>query len=159
MKTHLFVDDYLIDSLEYVKRVWHRPERHPDNTILTGTEPWDRWFIEVDRRPALYDEETREFKMWDLASLSDEAISGGHRYKVCYAVSEDGTRWDRPTLGFVEWDGSRQNNILPSGETWMRRCNVIKDPIDSDPDRRFKMTYVDVIGGGTVGGEGRCAAR
>src|SRR5262249_25348338 len=35
---------------------------------------------------------------------------------------------------------------LPWGENWMRRPNVVRDPRDPDPARRYKMTYVDVIG-------------
>ena len=35
--------------------------------------------------------------------------------------------------------------MLPRGTTGMRRANVIKDPRDPDPNRRFKMTYVDIF--------------
>src|SRR5207248_600929 len=45
---------------------------------------------------------------------------------------------------------SRENNILRWGENWMRRANVIKDTRDPDPERNYKMTYVDVIGGRTA---------
>ena len=50
----------------------------------------------------------------------------------------------------MEWEGSRHNNILPWGENWMRRPNVMIDPADPDPGRRYKMTFVDVIGGRTA---------
>jgi hypothetical protein len=144
-RTQLFVDDFAIASHENLTRVVRQPDRHPANPVLTGTEPWEKWLVEVDGRPALYDEETGEFRLWYLAPLSDKAAPTGTRYKVCYATSKDGVRWNRPNLGQVEWAGSRDNNILPWGENWMRRANVIKDAHDPDPERRFKMTYVDVL--------------
>src|SRR5581483_10099298 len=30
---------------------------------------------------------------------------------------------------------------------WMRRVNIIEDPRDPNPARRFKMIYADIIGG------------
>jgi len=68
-------------------------------------------------------------------------------YRVCYATSTDGIHWIRPDLGLVEWQGSRHNNLLNGGQHWMRRPNVIIDTRDTDPKRRFKMTYVDLIDG------------
>lgn len=146
----LLIDDYVIASTENLTRVMHRPRRHPNNPILTGTEPWERWMIEVDGRPVIYDEEAGEFKMYYVAPLSDPAAPTGTRYKTCLAISKDGIHWRRPELGQVEWEGTSRNNILRWGENWMRRPNVIRDPQDPDPNRRFKMTYVDVIGGETA---------
>jgi hypothetical protein len=88
--------------------------------------------------------------MYYVAPELDPSAPGGERYKTCLALSRDGLRWERPDLGQVAWRGSTRNNILPRGETWMRRPNVIRDPGDPDPARRYKMTYVDVIGGRTA---------
>ena len=98
----------------------------------------------------LYDEESREFKMWYGTYLSDKAAPSGLRYRVCYATSKDGIHWVRPDLGEVEWEGSRKNNLIKWGVQWMRRPNVIKDLHDPDPSRRYKMTYVDVFDGKTA---------
>src|SRR2546425_10321629 len=146
----LLFDDYVVGSLENVRRVLHHPERHRGNPILTGTEPWEKWVVEVYGRAVLYDEAAQEFKMWYGAHLSDPNYPTGIRYKICYAVSKDGIRWARPSLGQVEWEGSRQNNILKGGENWIRRPNIIEDLQERDPGRRFKMTYVDMIGGRTA---------
>ena len=146
----LFIDDFVIDSLNNLTKTVHHPERYHENPVLTGTEPWERWLLEVNGRPVLYDEETQEFKMWYGAHLIDRTAPSHTRFKVCYAVSKDAVHWTRPNLGQVEWEGSGNNNILKWGENWMRRPNVIKDLQDPDPDRRFKMTYVDVIGGRTA---------
>jgi len=142
----LFIDDYIVGSNAGLTRIFHAPERRAA-LILEGTEPWEKWTIELNGRSVLYDPEARQFKMWYLSSLNDPRAHRGVQYKVCYAVSSDGIRWTRPDLGLVEWQGSRRNNILPWGEHWMRRPNVMIDPGDSDPTRRYKMLYTDVVGG------------
>jgi hypothetical protein len=146
----LFIDDYVIGSVKDLRRKVHEPRRYEQNPILTGTKSWEKWLIGVNGRPMLYDEETREFKMWYGSYLSDKAAPSGLRYRVCYATSKDGIHWVRPDLGEVEWEGSRKNNLIKWGVQWMRRPNVIKDLHDPDPSRRYKMTYVDVFDGKTA---------
>ena len=143
----LFIDNFIIESVRNLKRVLHQPVRQPGNPILTGTEKWERWLIGVNGRAVIYDDETKQFKMWYGAYSDDPAMPHGQGYRVLYAVSKDGIDWTRPNLGQVEWQGSRKNNILSWGNNWMRRPNVIKDTQDRDPGRRYKMTYVDVIDG------------
>jgi hypothetical protein len=146
----LFLDDEAVERVDGLERVYHRPERHAGNPILTGTEPWEKWMIELNGRPIVHDARARQLRMYYGAHLSNPAAPEGIRYKVCLALSEDGVHWRRPNLGLVEWEGSRANNILPWGESWMRRPNVILDEHDPDPARRYKMTFVDVIGGRTA---------
>jgi len=146
----LFLDDFVVQSLQNMSRVVHHPKRYPGNPVLTGTEGWEKWLLEVNGRPVLYDEETQQFRMYYGANLDDPTAPSGTRYKVCYAVSKDGIHWTRVPLGQVEWEGSRANNILKWGENWMRRPNVILDAADPDLSRRFKMTYVDIIEGQSV---------
>jgi hypothetical protein len=40
---------------------------------------------------------------------------GSHPPQVCYAESKDGIHWTKPTLGLVEFGGSKQNNIVWAG--------------------------------------------
>ncbi|MCI0723391.1 MAG: hypothetical protein L0338_31175, partial [Acidobacteria bacterium] len=137
---YLFVDNSILQSVKNLKRVLHRPQPYPGNPIMMGTETWERWLIGVNGRAAIYDEETKEFKMWYGAYSSDSGMPMGQGYRVCYAVSKDGVHWTKPVLGQVNWEGSKKNNILGWGENWMRRPNVIKDSHEPDPNRRFKMT-------------------
>lgn len=60
--------------------------------------------------------------------------------RVCYATSRDGFRWEKPALGLVEYAGSTSNNLvdLDFGGRVMS-CNVLYEPDDPDPARRFKM--------------------
>jgi hypothetical protein len=146
----LFIDDHVIESRSGLDRIMHTPQRHPSNPVLIGERPWEKWVVEVDGRPMVYDDQTRELRMYYVAPLHDPSAPGKIRYKTCLVVSQDGVRWERLDLGLVDWEGSRHNNILPWGENWMRRPNVIIDPADPDPGRRYKMTFVDVIGGRTA---------
>ena len=146
-RKQLFIDDHAVESTEGVTRRLHRLERHPGNPVLVGDRPWERWLVSPNGRAVLFDPETGEFKMWYMASHMEEGAPGGFRYKVAYAVSQDGAHWTKPNLGQVDWEGSRDNNLIPRGVNWMRRANVIKDLRDPDPRRRFKMTYVDVFDG------------
>lgn len=61
---------------------------------------------------------------------------------LCYARSKDGVTWEKPSLGLVEYRGSRQNNIcvLDQPTLWSTAA-VVYDPEDPDPARRFKIAY------------------
>ena len=39
-----------------------------------------------------------------------------HPRYICYAESTDGINWTRPTLGLVEFEGSKNNNIIMPAE-------------------------------------------
>jgi hypothetical protein len=76
-----------------------------------------------------------EYRMW---------YSGfdGKARQVCYAVSKNGTEWTKPKLGFVDYNGSKDNNLCAiDGEQAMKGMInlVLHDPEDPDPERRFKM--------------------
>lgn len=143
----LFVDDHIIESRYQLEKTFHQPDRFAGNPIFIGEKPWEKWTVEVNGRPVVYDEESREFKMYYIAALHMPSAPKGILYQTCYAVSRDGIQWHRPSLRQVERDGSRENNIVGAGESWMRRANVIIDSSDPDRSRRYKMTFVDVIDG------------
>ena len=55
---------------------------------------------------------------------------------VAYAVSEDGYRWTRPTLGIIEHNGSKDNNLVTDVGGDMLKA-VFEDP-SAPPEQRFK---------------------
>jgi len=57
---------------------------------------------------------------------------------VCYAVSADGIRWEKPELGITEFRGDLKNNIVFRGP---HGAGVFKDLRASDADRRYKMFF------------------
>lgn len=79
-----------------------------------------------------------EFHMWYLGHPQENP----DRIRLCYAVSKDGKNWQKPSLGLVEYKGTRQNNLVAlevPGD--IMSCNVIYEPQDPDPSRRFKIFY------------------
>ena len=77
-----------------------------------------------------------ELRMWYLGRGKPEHGP----LRVCYATSRDGFRWEKPALGLVNYAGSTSNNLvdLDFGGRVMS-CNVLYEPDDPDPARRFKM--------------------
>ena len=61
---------------------------------------------------------------------------------LAYAVSEDGLNWEKPILNLVEDQGSKSNNLLFPFLRWSAGHGVIKDPLETDPDRRYKVLFM-----------------
>ena len=168
----LFLDDYIVDSLDGVIRRYHRPIRSIDKPVLGATAPWEINSIGpfLFGGTVIYDEEDHIFKMWYRLDEPLEKAPEGMRevvaedgsitrrnwiehaglFKAAYATSTDGINWDRPILGVTEYQGSKINNILPSGtggKSIIRRPAIIKDYLEADPARKYKMAYVDNVNG------------
>ena len=160
----LFIDDYIVDSNEGVHRQFHRPTRYDRNPVVQADMPWeqDGNGVYLYGGTVIYDEEERIFKMWYRASsekrlgspkqyqkLRKQTEKSGS-YKALYATSKDGLDWEKIPLGLTNYEGSKKNNILPPAEGTMeqiRRPNLIKDYLDDDPNRRYKIAYMDNIDG------------
>ena len=48
-----------------------------------------------------------ELRMWYVGISEKDA-----KPRVCYAVSKDGIKWEKPALGLVEFAGNTQNNLV-----------------------------------------------
>jgi hypothetical protein len=149
-KKQLFLDDFLIASMNNVKRQVHPARKHPRNPIMGPTEPWEGNVV-----------------------YAGSVIQDGSRYRmwyggnpgVAYAESTDGLRWTKPVFDFFKADGRKTNGLLqifgnaaqdekakadyaagvPNVIPFFRTPhNVIKDPRDPDASRRYKMPYLSV---------------
>ncbi|HTX54488.1 MAG TPA: hypothetical protein VMD08_13850 [Candidatus Baltobacteraceae bacterium] len=82
-------------------------------------------------------------KPWESGSVIFKTVlRNGDRYQAwgkcepggdCYFESKDGVHWERPALGQVEFNGSRDNNLLKPGPTGQ----VFIDP-HAPPEERYK---------------------
>ena len=128
---HLFLDDDDVqDHPGFLRKVQH-PQRLQD-PVLEPDRPWEGESAEV-WGSVLYDDEEGIFKMWY------RVFDGTPR---CYATSKDGVSWDKPDLGVVSFDGSTANNIVypPPGDVHdLSIWGVIKDPLEQDESRRYKL--------------------
>lgn len=121
-KRQLFVDNYIVDHMENLQKVLHQPVKYAGNPVLTADQSWE---VQVAWVNVLKDEEDGLFKTWYLTPTG-----------LCYAISKDGIRWEKPILNVVEYKGSKANGlVLPS--PGMDSPTVLKDPLAKDPDRRY----------------------
>ena len=135
----LFVDDFLIQETTLVRR-FHAASYVPGNPVLRPTTPVERFDEVADRtgrRPnpaamvfsdgVFYDSRDRLFKMWYM---------GGYSGKICYAISDDGIEWRRPSLDVVPGTNVVLNVIRDSSTVWL-------DHGERDPKQRFKLGFFD----------------
>ena len=128
----LFVDDYLVAEMAGVRRVLNPVVKHPGNPLIVSDRPWEGVDVYV-YGTVLYDETEQVFKMW---------YTSWRPGIVCYAVSKDGVRWEKPMLDISARGRSAPSNIVrrdgipPKHEDYV--YGVILQPSDPDPSRRYK---------------------
>ena len=138
-RLELFVDDYLIDRATGADLTLHRPTAQ--EVVLRYDRPWEGNscnYITVFRDGDLY-------RMYYRALHVDFSQSTFRQRPevICYAESEDGVHWDRPSLGLVEFEGSKSNNILLEGSLGTHSFSPFKDGNpDCEPDATYKAVGV-----------------
>ncbi len=108
-KLELFVDNYLIDSMSGAELRLHPPT--PAETVLTFDKPWEG--RHVGYVTVIPDGDI--FRLY-YRGLPTDGGDGTNAETTCYAESRDGLSFTRPNLGIYEIGGSRDNNVILSGE-------------------------------------------
>jgi hypothetical protein len=125
----LFIDEQLIAASNNVSLSMNPPLKTGEANLI-AEHPWESFYA-GGWNTVIEDEGI--YKMWyDAASISD-ALSARQRDGrfVCYATSNDGINWQKPWLGLVEFEGSKDNNILMRDTTGA----VFLDPHKSGGER------------------------
>ena len=155
----LFIDSYIIQSLKNARQVLNPAEKHPEGPVLRADQPWEGALTGPSR--VIYEEDEGIFRMWYRTTKRYFAKKGGEmttyswegdrtvrstvetpfsydltddEWLTCYAVSRDGVSWEKPNLGRVEFNGSKENNIV-SKESLVP---LFKDHHETDPSKRYK---------------------
>ena len=125
----LFLDDDGIAEIHNLTRAMHRPVKK--GAVIKPDQPWETG-LQTRSMPA-WDEKEGVFRLWMITSTPVKDFGG-----TTYAESKDGMNWTKPILHQLEYPGkgSKENNFL-SIETGMME-NVVRDPDDPDPSRRYK---------------------
>jgi hypothetical protein len=152
-KRYLFLDSRVVERIENAVVRVGRVRKDPRNPLFGEEKPWearfDNLYANVVREP-----HTGLYRCWYSPFIVDEAVRtipraerNRKRYRalkremgVCYAESEDGFKWTKPSLGLVEFDGSRGNNLVCRGP---HGAGVFRDARERDPARRYKMFFQD----------------
>jgi hypothetical protein len=144
----LFLDDVEIESLHGLSRELGHPDKHPNNPVLRCERPWEMLGVQT-YGTVIHDVDEGLFKIWYLthAGPSDETVmvDGIERLAnmtlLGYATSRDGLTWDRPALGQVDFEGSRENNILRIGNVNVEGASILLQPREEDPSSKYKAFY------------------
>lgn len=132
-RRELFLDDHVLESLEGAERRLHHPVAR--EVVLRADEPWEgnvcAYFTVFP--------DGKIFRMY-YRGLQIDPSSGkrAHEEVVCYAESDDGIHWRKPRLGLVEFDGSKENNIVWDGLGSHDFTPFRDTRPDCPPDARYK---------------------
>jgi len=134
-----FVDHHLIDRLEGTSLRLHAP--HYAGVALPFNDAWDRdasGYATILEDNGLY----RLYYRGGPRDASAGKSEGSTSY-FCYAESRDGITWVKPKLGLVEFEGSKENNILlapaPKEDPWTQSISPFLDSRPGVPaDERYK---------------------
>ncbi len=153
----------VIERAKGFERRMHLPVKHPGNPLLKSDRPWESGAVFVNGGPAvIWDDKEKLFKIWYFTYNVSRGAAGGQvpgpgmirdnlhasaeggwveSFIPSVANSMDGLHWEKPVLG-IERGDSKANNLLdwpaqvPQGGT-----NILFDPRDLDPRRRYKSLF------------------
>lgn len=103
------IDDYLIETANGVAICLHAPT--PRELAIVHDRPWEGnvcCYHTVFQDGDLY-------RMYYRGTHHDIKANKVSQEVTCYAESKDGVHWGKPDLGLVDFNGSKQNNIIWSG--------------------------------------------
>ena len=151
-----FFDDGIVESVQNVTRTIHRPVKAAENPLLVKDRPWEHvpYFGSADF-VVWRDADTGQFRClytdWDfdrekLAETGGTCMDWGITLdRQLYARSDEGLRWEKPAMG-VETFAGQDTNVVFGGESdgtvW--NLTLLDDPLESDPERRYKALYSHV---------------
>ena len=72
-----------------------------------------------------------------VAKLFHGSYDGDKKKHFALAVSRDGIHWERPGLGLTEYQGNKENNLLPLEAV---EASVFLDP-RAPADKRYRLLY------------------
>ncbi len=129
----LFVDDHWIARIDGATRRLQSPI--PRESVLRGDRPWDhdsvafmRTFQDGDR-----------YRAWYRCDAVSAPEVMNPRWSA-YTESQDGIHWEKPDLGIIEFEGSRDNNLV-----WMGPGANMAPFRDDNPDAPDEQRYKAVV--------------
>ncbi len=102
-RRQVFIDGRFLATSSNVELVVHPPRKTGEQTLIAD-QPWEKpWERSIGTNATIH-------KVGDVYHLWYPAGPG-----LCYARSNDGIHFEKPKLGLIEFEGSRDNNIVVGG--------------------------------------------
>jgi len=147
---YLVLDSRIIDKKDNVELTVGYAHKDKNNPLFQEDKAWEPRF-DNPYCSVIYDEEAETYKCWysifiksDYEATPSEKRAwlkwheGRRGFGVCYATSQDGIHWEKPELGLIDFNGSKQNNIVLK---FTHGVAVIKDLRETDPQKRYKAIH------------------
>jgi len=149
-RLELFVDEYLIESMNGLTRKLHSPQ--PQDVAIRFDRPWEGWTshcVTVFPDGDLYRMYYRGQPMWGTFADFPECFGAA---VTCYAESRDGIHWTRPELDifageFVDRYGKPYAITAPNNIVWIGQGKQVNStdnfvPFkDTNPDCKPEARY------------------
>lgn len=147
---YLLLDSRVVLKTQNARLSVGKVQKHFANPLMAEDKPWEVRFDNLYAN-VLFDPVASLYQCWYSPFIVDHSSKGmslekrhtvkyrpppGREMGVCYAVSRDGLRWEKPDLGLVEFNGSKSNNLVLRGP---HGAGVIRDEAEGDLQRRYKM--------------------
>jgi len=108
----LLMDHHVVDDAWNCRRTVHEPKRYSDEPVIAPEKPWEG--IGPGSGQVWRDPDTGTVRLLAAAHHPRHYLpEKKHKTGVgVYYESADGIHWERPNLGLIEFDGSRENNLV-----------------------------------------------
>ncbi len=98
---HLFLDPAFLEKSENVSLRVNQPQRR--DLVIRADKPWENLMISFYLTMI---DEGDKLRLWYICRDKK------NQPNVAYAESKDGLNWVKPSLGIVEYEGSKENNLV-----------------------------------------------
>ena len=129
----LFVDDFWIAEANGVQRRLHQPARR--EVAIAAEHPWERGGVSY--MVAFQDGD--RFRAWYRCDL-EMPPRGQRQPLIAYAESDDGINWQKPQLGLIHFQGSKDNNLV-----WAGPGNNMAPFLDGNPNVPANERYKAIV--------------
>lgn len=138
-RRQVFIDNKFMNVSKGVELMVHQPQKTGEFTIKPE-HPWESGGIGPYSSVLKID---NTYHMW-YHSMSTTQWDTGHGCgAICYARSSDGINWVKPALGLIEYEGSRENNIVighgAAGKTIGQDGGMVFYDPKAPDNQRFKL--------------------
>ncbi|MFI4876249.1 MAG: hypothetical protein ACIALR_12950 [Blastopirellula sp. JB062] len=105
-RRELFVDSYLIDSLDKAELFLHEP--HDEGIVYRFDKPWEGRF---SLYTTIIHADEGKYQLF-YRGVPIAGSDGRANETTCYAESEDGIHWKRPAVNQYVVNGTKENNVI-----------------------------------------------